>query len=368
MFLVVNIVFILLIIRVSLNGKILNTIMGYRWALLLRYQHLFFFLVFTLITWFTGSYFVDFPALILYTLFVVFPNIGIYYLVYGFLVPKYYLANKYPAFILYGLVIFLISTLFRILLEPTLFAIPITDNTFTHANFLYLVYSLQALVILIASFLGITKDKFLIEQDMQDLGEQKEQLHLDLLKSKLSPHFLLNTLNNIYVKSFDPQGKTSESILQLSRLLQYVIYDSGEEKIPLAKEFSTMHALLLLYKLKYNEELAITFTIANEESLEIIEVPPAIFLTPFENALKHSGIGLNADSFIHIHYKIEGKTLFFEIKNSLPSRKADLETGYQGLGNETLLKILEKYYADRYSFVARQTETATFLTTLKIDL
>lgn len=78
--------------------------------------------------------------------------------------------------------------------------------------------------------MGITKDKFLIEQDVISLGEEKDQLYLDLLKSKLNPHFLLNTLNNIYANSFTHSEKTSDSILQLSKLLKYIIYDSGKEK------------------------------------------------------------------------------------------------------------------------------------------
>lgn len=368
MFLVINIVFILLIIRISLNGKILRTMMTYRWRLLLRYQHIFFFLCFTVITAITGNYFLAPPTLFLYIVFVLLPNMGVYYLVYAFLVPKYYLANKYPTFILYSFLVFIVSALFRILLEPTLFSISIVDNSFAHANFLYLVYSLQALVILIASFLGITKDKFLIEQDFQNLGEEKEQLYLDLMRSKLSPHFLLNTLNNIYVKSLDPQQATSDSILQLSKLLQYVIYDAAVEKISLAKEFASIKALQLLYQLKYHNKLNINLNIEAQDSLELLEIPPAILLTLFENSLKHSGIGLDSNSFIDATYSLTDNRLFFQISNYLPARKSNTDTGYKGLGNQAILKMLDKYYAEQYTFDAQLKDAQTYVTTLTMEL
>ncbi|WP_228456994.1 sensor histidine kinase [Chryseobacterium sp. LAM-KRS1] len=367
MFLIVNIILILLFFRVLFSDKILKKLMEYRWGFLLRFQHVFFFFVFILITFFTENYFLDTPELIWSVLSVMIFNIGIYYLVYYYLVPHFYLSNKYPEFILYALICFLMSSLFRILLQPTIFKMNFSE-TLSNTNFLFNVYTAQGIVILVASFLGITKDKFLIEQNVVDLGEQKEQLYFDLLKSKMNPHFLLNTLNNIYANSFIPSGKTSDSILQLSKLLQYIIYDSGKERISLAQEFSSIHSLTMLYQLKYDNQLNIDFDIRNEETLELIEIPPSVFLTFFENALKHSGIGLDLNSFIKVVYAINDRDLFFEIINSVPEKKALGETGYYGLGNEAITQILEKYYPGKYTLSSEMIENNRYKTTLKIDL
>lgn len=367
MFLAINIVFILLIIRLSLNSRFLNAVMSYRWRFLLNLQHAFFFVGFSLIAYFTGANYVDAPMLLFYVAFLLLVNAGVYYVVYGFLVPHYYLSNKYPVFMLYALLLFLVTALFRILLEPSLFGIG-PDQTAANANYLYLVYSVQALVILTASFFGITKDKFLIEQDYEALGEQKEQIHLDLMKSKLSPHFLLNTLNNIYAKSFVPSQHVSASILQLSRLLQYVIYDSAATKIPLASEFSTMRSLEGLYRLKYNNDLMITFDIVETDALEMIEVPPAVFLTFFENALKHSGVGFQPGSFIHVSFRLEDHQLLFEIRNSILRKEMVAESTYKGLGNEAIMHILKKNYAPRFTLTSGAIDDCTYLTALKIDL
>ncbi|ASK32750.1 histidine kinase [Chryseobacterium sp. T16E-39] len=341
--------------------------MKYRWGLLLRFQHVFFFFVFILITFFTENYFLDTPELIWSVLSVIIFNIGIYYLVYYYLVPQFYLSNKYPEFIIYALICFLVSSLFRILLEPTVFNMNFNE-TLSNTKFLFNVYIAQGIIILVASFLGITKDKFLIEQNVVDLGEQKEQLYLDLLKSKMNPHFLLNTLNNMYANSFVSSAKTSDSILQLSKLLQYIIYDSGREKISLAQEFSSIHSLAKLYQLKYDNQLNIDFDIQNDETLDVVEIPPSIFLTLFENALKHSGIGLEPGSFIKVLYSIKERDIFFEIINSINTKRPVEDTGYNGLGNEAINQILEKYYSGKYDFSSNLIENDEYKTTLKINL
>ena len=368
MFFIINIIFILLVFRILLNGRILKRLMEYHWGFLLNFQHALFFLFFLIITFFTENYFLDVPELIWSVLFVIIFNVGIYYLVYFYLVPRFYLSNKYPEFILFAFICFLVSSLFRILLEPAVFNMRFNE-TLSNTKFLYNVYTAQGIVILVASFLGITKDKFLIEQDFKELGEEKEQLYFDLLKSKLNPHFLLNTLNNIYSKSFNPSENTSESILQLSRLLQYVIYDTNKDTVTLMQEFSSIRSLIGLYQLKYNNVLNIDFKIEDEEVLELIEIPPSVCLTLFENALKHSAAGLEADSFIKVTHKIQNQEFLFEIRNSVAKNKNLIgNSNGSGLGNEAVMGILEKYYPGRFTFVSRATESNTYETLLKIKL
>ncbi|WP_185144659.1 sensor histidine kinase [Chryseobacterium phosphatilyticum] len=368
MFLIVNFVIILLIIRILFSGKILESLMKYRWKFLLRFQHIFFFFVFILITYFTENYFLDSYELIWSIILNVIFNIGIYYLVYYYLVPYFYLSNKYPEFILYALICFLVSSLFRILWEPAVFEMDFSPKGY-HIGFLYNVYISQGIVILVASFLGITKDKFLIEQDVIELGEEKEQLYLDLLKSKLNPHFLLNTLNNMYANSFTYSEKTSDSILQLSKLLQYIIYDSGKEKISVAQEFSSLKALASLYQLKYNNRLDITLDIPGQEEFDIVEIPPSILLTLFENALKHSAIGEDENSFIRLSCRIEQSELIFKIINSVTQyQRHSVETGYHGLGNDAVIHILEKFYPGCFDFISEPEKNDQYKIILKIKV
>lgn len=367
MLLVVNIVFLLLVFRILLNSRILEKLMQSHWGLLVKLQHIFFLSVFLLLTIFTENYFLDMPELIWGVLVVFLFNVGIYYLVYFYLVPQFYLANKYPKFILYSLICFLVSSLFRILLEPAVFDVRFDENL-SNTTFLFNVYILQGIVILVASFLGITKDKFLIEKDYEDLGEEKEKLHLDLLKSKLNPHFLFNILNNIYSGSIRSAENTSASILQLSKLLQYVIYDTNKTKISIAREFASIVSLIDLYQLRYNNQLNIRFDLRQEEALELIEIPPAIFLTIFENALKHSALGIEADSFITIRYTLGEREFLFEVENSVAEHKnlSDNLTD-SGLGNTAILSLLEKYYPEKFTFRTGLRDDNSYQTSLQIE-
>ena len=163
MFLIINFIIILLIIRILFSGKILESLMTYRWKFLLRFQHVFFLIIFILMTYFTENYFLDSIQLVISIILNTIFNVGIYYLVYYYLVPRFYLSNKYPEFILYALICFLVSSLFRILWEPAVFQMDFSGKGF-HVGFLY-VYISQGIIILVGAFLGITKDKFLIEQD-----------------------------------------------------------------------------------------------------------------------------------------------------------------------------------------------------------
>lgn len=368
MFLIINFIIILLIIRILFSGKILESLMKYRWKFLLRFQHIFFFFIFILMTYFTENYFLDSTQLVISIILNTIFNVGIYYLVYYYLVPRFYLSNKYPEFILYALILFLGSSLFRILWEPAVFQIDFTEKGY-HVGFLYNVYISQGIIILVGAFLGITKDKFLIEQDVISLGEEKDQLYLDLLKSKLNPHFLLNTLNNIYANSFTYSEKTSDSILQLSKLLKYIIYDSGKEKVTVSQEFSSLKALAALYQLKYNNQLDIAMDLEDQEEFEIAEIPSAILLTLFENALKHSAIGEDDHGFIKLFCTIERSELYFEIINSVgKNRMRGAESDYHGLGNEAIIHILERFYPDQYEFYSGPKENDQYKIALTITI
>lgn len=367
MFLAVNIIIILLVVRLSLNAEIIKAFMGYQWRMLLHIQQLLYFSVFIFVTILSGKDFLFPKNLPYYVLFMLSINLGIYYLVFSKLVPHYYLANKYPTFILYALLIFLLSSLLIILSAPVLFDILFKQAADLHL-FLYHIYTQQGFVILVASFLGISKDKFLFEKKFQSLEEAKDQVELDFLKSKLSPHFLLNTLNNIYVKSLVRSNSSAASILQLTKLLQYVIYDVEAEKISLAKELSTMRNLHQLYQLKFEQQLAIKFHIEQEETLELIEIPPAICLTLFENALKHSAIGVVKNSYVHVYYKYTGGVLHLEIRNSISEKQLTVQTGYTGLGKKTVNHILQKHYGSRFSLVSQIGKKNSYHTILKITI
>lgn len=201
------------------------------------------------------------------------------------------------------------------------------------------------LLIFLASFgYSIFLQKRHDEQVKQSLKEEKLETELKFLKSQISPHFLFNTLNNIYAmvsKYNDP--KVAKSIAQLSRLLRYMIYESSAKTVPLNRELEYLKDYLSLQRIRlpnpdfidYSEKI----TIGSQPN-----IAPMLFITFVENAFKHGQI----DEYnpMKIRFYIDSSLLIFEIRNK--SSKHNTNSQYQGLGLDNVRKRLENIYRNRY--------------------
>lgn len=366
MVLLINIIILLVAFRLLFEQKIIGSLMKKQWTNLIRFQHVLFFVIYTSFLIISMFYFTEMPFALYRILFIMVINTALYIVCYAYLVPAYYQTNKYPEYLLYALILFISTTLLRLLAEPEFSkgSSVAQDQTL----FLISVYSSQSIVILVASFLGISKHKFLIEYDYLDLEVKKNETDLNLMKSKINPHFLLNTLNNIYAGSYSQHANTTEAILQLSQLLQYVIYETDKKTIAIHKEFEIMKALAGLYQLKYNNTLNIVFELNDSEAQEQVEVPPSIYFTLFENALKHSDIGTAIDAYIVVRFDKIDDNLLFRIENSVPEHaQVSNNKGYNGLGLVALKKILAMEYTENYELFD-ELSNKTYFSTLKIKL
>ncbi|WP_017496312.1 sensor histidine kinase [Flavobacterium sp. WG21] len=366
MVLLTNIIILLVAFRLLFEQKIIGSLMKKQWTNLIRFQHILFFVIYTSFLVISTLYFTEMPFALYRILFIMAVNTVLYFVCYSYLVPAYYQTNKYPEYLLYALILFISTTLLRLLVEPEFSQE--SDAVQDQTLFLISVYSSQSIVILVASFLGISRHKFLIEYDYLDLEVKKNETDLNLMKSKINPHFLLNTLNNIYAGSYNQHGNTTEAILQLSQLLQYVIYETDKKTIAIHKEFEMMKALAGLYQLKYNNTLNIVFELNDSEVQEQVEVPPSIYFTLFENALKHSGIGADREAYIKVNFDKVDDTFVFRIENSVPEKiHFNNHNGYNGMGLVALKKILTMKYAENYQLFD-ELLNKTYFSTLKIKL
>lgn len=337
-----------------------------QWSNLITFQHCIFFIIYCVAIVNSTLYFTTMPYALYSVLFTMVVNSALYIVCYSYLVGTYYQTNKYPEYILYALILFITTSLLRLLVEPKFYATPISNSN--ESLFLISVYASQSIIILVASFLGISKHKFLIEYDYKNLESKKNETDLNLMKSKINPHFLLNTLNNIYSGSYNPQKNTSEAILQLSQLLQYVIYETDKNTITIQKEFEMIKALAGLYQLKYNNNLAILFDLNDEEIQEQLEIPPSVYFALFENALKHSGIGNEKEAFIKIQFYKEGDFIVLKVTNSISEQNTNVNNNtYKEMGMKALRKILSIQYAKNYELV-EELSNKTYFSTLKIKI
>lgn len=181
---------------------------------------------------------------------------------------------------------------------------------------------------------------------MEELEKVHIQQELAQLKAQISPHFFMNSLNNIHgMVEIDPQ-KAQDMILDLSGMMRYVLYESTSSTIALSKEMDFLKNYISLMNVRYSgNRLAVKYTFpAQEESVQVL-IPPLIFIIFIENAFKH-GIDYKHSSFINIEMSIAENRLTLQCVNSRHPDTLKKVSGGVGLSN--IRKRLDILYPDNY--------------------
>ena len=186
-----------------------------------------------------------------------------------------------------------------------------------------------------------------LEAARREAEQRRTEAELKNLRNQLNPHFLLNTLNNIYALIAFDTDKAQQAVQDLSRLLRHVLYDNQQETVPLCKEmdFIRNYIELMRIRLSANVEVETRFDVRPDSHTEIA---PLIFISLIENAFKH-GISPTKPSYIRICFEESPREVKCEIRNSCyPKTEAD-KSG-SGIGLEQVRKRLELTYPGRYEW------------------
>ncbi len=183
------------------------------------------------------------------------------------------------------------------------------------------------------------------EERMRNLlNEQKLQAELSFLRHQISPHFLMNTLNNIHaLVEIEPQMAQS-SIVRLSHMLRYLLYEKEDKKTTLAKEIEFIKSYSTLMQMRYTDDLDIRLNFPKE--IPDVSIPPFIFITILENAFKH-GAAVNKKCFIHLSIEIQGRYLVCICSNCKQTKTKTTILDH-GIGLENTRKRLDLYYDKDY--------------------
>ena len=192
----------------------------------------------------------------------------------------------------------------------------------------------------IGTALVLLQKQTLAKNREKELEKQKLSVELKALKQQTNPHFLLNTLNNLYVLARKKSGKTPEVILKLAELLKFMLYGSPETYIPLSKEIELIHHYIDLEKLRFGDNLKMNLSIAKET--DGIYIAPLLLLPLVENAFKHGASENIGDKEINVTLQLtDGAHLFFSVTNSMDSNRA---VNTKGIGLQNLRRQLELQY------------------------
>jgi len=202
-----------------------------------------------------------------------------------------------------------------------------------------------------------------LKQATQLLRIQKQEAELNYLKSQTNPHFLFNTLNNIYSLARDKSDLAPESILRLSKMLRFMLYETGGEYISIEQELRIINDYIALEKLRYDESLRVNFNHDIEDMKQAI--PPLLLIPLVENAFKHGVSETRTQPFVDIHLSVNKRQLSFIVKNS--TEASALESNVkENIGLSNLRRQLELLYKEFELSVQQQ--RAAFVATLKINL
>ena len=206
----------------------------------------------------------------------------------------------------------------------------------------------MAIVVLILMFganLGI-KSYFRSRDDRKRLAElERENLEqqLEYLRYQINPHFFMNTLNNIHALVDINPEQAKDTILELSKMMRFVLYEGNKQGVPLSRELDFIRHYVTLMQLRYTNKVKITIDLPQETSDR--QIPPLILITFIENAFKH-GISYQHPSFIEVKVSEHDDAMHFSCRNS-KGEKSNEEKGGVGLAN--IRKRLNLLYGHDYA-------------------
>lgn len=185
----------------------------------------------------------------------------------------------------------------------------------------------------------------------------QSQSELKLLQSQLSPHFLFNTLNNIYGISLSRHEKVPPLLLKLSDLLRYSVYEAREQFVPLQAEMEYIHHYIDFEKIRIGEKLTLTTDLEYHVSPKT-RIAPLLLIVFIENAFKHAKNTTNEKIFIEIKLKVWGKSILFSVKNSHKAVKEEkgILNANSGFGLDNVRKRLELLYKNEYDLSMEEDE------------
>jgi sensor histidine kinase YesM len=215
-------------------------------------------------------------------------------------------------------------------------------------------------------FFGLAKlfyDNFKLRQTTQQLRLEKQEAELNYLKSQTNPHFLFNTLNNIYSLARDKSDLAPESILRLSKILRFMLYETSGAFISVEQELEIIRNYIALEKLRYDDSLHVNFNFDIEDMKQTL--PPLLLIPLVENAFKHGVSETRNQPFIDIRLSINQGKLEFVVKNSIEAFPGEMIVK-ENIGLSNLKRQLELLYTD-YNLSVQQGESL-FTANLKINL
>ncbi len=180
----------------------------------------------------------------------------------------------------------------------------------------------------------------------EEANRRRLEAEIALLKSQINPHFLLNTLNNLYALALTEPGKTPDALLKLSEMVGYILYECAQPRVALTRDLEFIRSYLELQQLRLPPNVSLELELPGEVP-ESASIEPMVLIPFIENAFKH-GLSTKLPCKIRVAIRLEGKKLHLEVDNPVHTKKAKAEERPSGLGLANTRQRLAHTYAGRY--------------------
>jgi two-component system LytT family sensor kinase len=322
-------------------------------------QHCIFWCFYVLI--YTGNYLsgTDYMASLVSTLMYLPLHISFTYTQLYLLIPRLLLKRRIAAYIIYTLLftqlMYAANTIFySFVMYPMKFGHPSpyfqwscfwTINPFQ----LRTIFSFY-MICAVAVSVKLLKKWYYENNRNQKIEKEKLSMELDMLKAQVHPHFLFNTLNNLYALTLVKSDRAPLAVSHLADLLRYMLYECNEREVPLEKEITVLKKYMELEKLRYGNRIELSFSCTGDS--QQLKIAPLILLPFVENSFKHGVSEQLEQCWVNLHLHAEGEMFTLNLSNSRSANPVKGNAG--GIGLQNIRKRLDLLYPGCYSMTVNE--------------
>jgi two-component system LytT family sensor kinase len=276
-------------------------------------------------------------------------NVSLFYINYIFLIPE--LIKKRKKYWLYVLsfllliaAVVIVKTIIAVLNPEELLKVRMEGKMHERPvhEFVFQSIFFAGFFLVSSCIIKFTIDWFANERIQRNLESERREMELQFLKSQLNPHFLFNSLNNIYSLAYQKSDKTADAIMKLSEIMRYMIYESNTPTVSLSKEVDYLKSYIELQKIRFKDGAYVEVTLNGE--IDDQKIVPLMLISFVENAFKHGVVNDPAEP-VKINIIANQKILHFSVINKKNNQNKDAQGG---VGLTNVERRLQLIYPDRY--------------------
>ncbi|MEM8527793.1 MAG: sensor histidine kinase [Bacteroidota bacterium] len=283
-----------------------------------------------------------------------------YFIVY-YLIPNFFQKKRYSLAILWFFVAtYVFTVIYRInnvyiaesivgYTDKESISEILTSFNYTVLGYFYRTYAFTWIFLV----LKVIKDQAVKQRAIERLEKEKATAELNFLKAQIHPHFLFNTLNNLYALTLDKSDDAPEVVAKLSEMLDYMLYQCNEPKVLIKKEVELLEYYIDLEKLRYGDRLQLSFKhhIDNTHT----QIAPLILISLVENSFKHGVSGALQQPEIQIDLEVKNQILNMRVFNTKAANAQHDSMSYkEGIGVKNIQRQLDLVYAERYDWKVKE--------------